>query len=52
MTWPATFNYEEEGESTQAFVEAYNAEYGENPLNYAAEAYDGTYWLARDRRGL
>jgi branched-chain amino acid transport system substrate-binding protein len=47
MTWPATFNYEEEGETTQVFVEAYNAEYGENPLNYAAEAYDGTYWLAR-----
>jgi branched-chain amino acid transport system substrate-binding protein len=47
MTWAATFHWEEPGESTQAFVEAYNAEYGENPLNYAAESYDGTYWLAR-----
>jgi len=46
MTWPAVFHYAEEGDSVQAFVDAYTAEYDENPLNYAAEGYDGAYWLA------
>ncbi len=58
MTWPATFHYEETGDSTQTFVEAYTTKYNEPPLNYAAEAYDGTYWLANaikagcDRAGI
>lgn len=58
MTWPATFNHSEPGASSQKFVAAYQAAYKEAPLNYAAEAYDGAYWLANaiktgcDRSGI
>lgn len=47
MVWPADFNFQQTSESSQAFVEAYRAEFGEDPLNYAAEAYDAAYFLAR-----
>ena len=47
MVWAADFHPEQEIESTQAFVEAYNEEYGEDPLNYAAEGYDAAWFLAR-----
>lgn len=47
MVWPADFNYQQTSASSQKFVEAYKAEFGENPLNYAAEAYDAAYFLAR-----
>jgi branched-chain amino acid transport system substrate-binding protein len=58
MTWPATFNYAETDASAQKFVAAYKAAYNEEPLNYAAEAYDGANWLANaiktgcDRAGI
>ncbi|GAA3759298.1 ABC transporter substrate-binding protein [Plantactinospora mayteni] len=47
MVWPVDFNYQQNAESSQKFVAAYRAEYGEVPLNYAAEAYDAAYFLAR-----
>jgi len=47
MVWPADFNYQQSAASSQKFVTAYKAEYGENPLNYAAEAYDAAWFLAR-----
>jgi len=47
MLWPTDFNSHQTAESSQQFVEAYRAEYGEDPLNYAAEAYDAAYFLAR-----
>jgi branched-chain amino acid transport system substrate-binding protein len=47
MIWPVDFNYQQTAQSSQDFVEAYRAEYGEEPLNYAAEAYDAAYFLAR-----
>jgi branched-chain amino acid transport system substrate-binding protein len=47
MVWPVDFNWQQSAASSQKFVEAYKAEYGEDPLNYAAEAYDAAYFLAR-----
>lgn len=47
MVWAADFHPAQEVESSQAFVEAYNAEYDEDPLNYAAEGYDAAWFLAR-----
>lgn len=45
--WPANFNAGQDAESTQAFVEAFEAEYDESPTNYSAEAYDAMWFLAR-----
>ncbi len=47
MIWAANFNYQQDIASSQEFVEAYNAEYDEDPLNYAAEAYDAVWFLAQ-----
>lgn len=47
MVWPADFNFQQTAASSQKFVAAYKAEFGEDPLNYAAEAYDAAYFLAR-----
>jgi len=47
MVWPVDFNYEQKAASSQKFVAAYKAAYGEDPLNYAAEAYDAAYFVAR-----
>jgi len=47
MVWAADFHPAQDVESSQAFVEAYNEEYGEDPLNYAAEGYDAAWFLAR-----
>ncbi|GAB3319329.1 ABC transporter substrate-binding protein [Geodermatophilus aquaeductus] len=47
MIWPVDFNFQQTAQSSQDFVEAYRAEYGEDPLNYAAEAYDAAWFLAR-----
>lgn len=47
MTWPTDFHPDQPNESSQKFVELYKAKYGEEPLNYAAEAYDATWMLAR-----
>lgn len=46
--WPTDFSALSDAPSTKAFVEAYRAKYnGEVPNNYAAEAYDATWFLAR-----
>jgi branched-chain amino acid transport system substrate-binding protein len=47
MVWAADFNFQMSAPSSQEFVELYRAEYGEDPLNYAAEAYDAAWFLAR-----
>ena len=47
MAWPVDFDASQEAPSSQQFVKDYTAEYGEAPLNYAAEAYDAAWFLAR-----
>ena len=48
FVWPTNFTADQDVESTQTFVEAYRAKYdGETPNNYAAEAYDAMWFLAR-----
>jgi branched-chain amino acid transport system substrate-binding protein len=47
MVWAADFNYQQTAATSQEFVEKYKAEYDEDPLNYAAEAYDAAWFLAR-----
>ncbi len=48
FVWPTNFTADQDVESTQAFVETYRAKYdGETPNNYAAEAYDAMWFLAR-----
>jgi branched-chain amino acid transport system substrate-binding protein len=46
VTWASIFHVDSPAESTQAFVAAAKAEYGENPANYIAERYDATYLVA------
>ena len=46
--WATDFTATQPGEGTQKFVDAYKAKYsGELPNNYAAEAYDATWFIAR-----
>ncbi len=48
MVWPVDFNYQMAAASSQKFVKAYEAaNAGETPLNYAAEAYDAAWFLAK-----
>ncbi|WP_029429787.1 ABC transporter substrate-binding protein [Blastococcus sp. URHD0036] len=47
FVWPTNFTADQEGESSQAFVDAYREKYGEDPNNYAAEAYDAVWFIAR-----
>ncbi|MET8052926.1 MULTISPECIES: ABC transporter substrate-binding protein [unclassified Streptosporangium] len=47
MVWPVDFNHQMSSESSQKFVKAYQAANGETPLNYAAEAYDAAWFLAK-----
>jgi branched-chain amino acid transport system substrate-binding protein len=47
MVWPVDFDATQNSPSSQKFVSDYTAEYGEAPLNYAAEAYDAAWFLAR-----
>jgi branched-chain amino acid transport system substrate-binding protein len=47
MVWAVDFHREQTVASSQDFVKAYKAEYNEDPLNYAAEAFDGAWFLAR-----
>lgn len=47
MVWATDFNYQQTIPSSQKFVSDYKAEYGDNPLQYAAEAYDAAWFLAR-----
>jgi branched-chain amino acid transport system substrate-binding protein len=46
--WATDFTATQPGDTTAAFVKAYEAKYsGEVPNNYAAEAYDATWFIAR-----
>jgi branched-chain amino acid transport system substrate-binding protein len=46
--WPTNFTADQTDESSKTFVEAYKKKYdGEVPNNYAAEAYDRMWFLAR-----
>ena len=46
--WPTNFTASQTAPSSQEFVRAYQAKYGgELPNNYAAEAYDAVWFLAR-----
>lgn len=47
MVWASNFHHQMAAESSQAFVAAYREEHGEDPLAYAAEAYDAAWFLAR-----
>jgi len=47
MVWAVDFHREQDIPSSQDFVKAYKAEYNEDPLNYAAEAFDAAWFLAR-----
>jgi branched-chain amino acid transport system substrate-binding protein len=47
MTWPTDFSALSTDTNAQAFVTAYTAKFGSAPLNYAAEAYDAAWMLAR-----
>jgi branched-chain amino acid transport system substrate-binding protein len=47
MVWPTDFDHAQKATISQKFVTAYKAEYNKDPLNYAAEAYDAAYFLAR-----
>lgn len=47
MVWATDFMADMKAPSTQEFVEAYRAEYGEVPNNYSAEAYDAAWFMAR-----
>jgi len=48
MVWPVDFNYQQTAASSKKFVAAYKAANGaEDPLNYAAEAYDAAWFLAK-----
>ena len=45
--WPTDFSADQSAPSSQAFVQAYQAKYGDKPNNYAAEGYDAMWYLAR-----
>jgi branched-chain amino acid transport system substrate-binding protein len=47
MVWAIDFHREQDVASSKKFVDAYKAEYNEDPLNYAAEAYDAAWFLAK-----
>jgi branched-chain amino acid transport system substrate-binding protein len=48
MTWVVDYSALNKSESSDKFVAAYQAKFpGETPLNYAAEAYDAAWLLAR-----
>lgn len=47
MVWATDFSPRQSAPSSKEFTEAYRAEYGEDPLNYSAEAYDAAWFLAR-----
>ncbi|WP_420749021.1 ABC transporter substrate-binding protein [Rhodococcus sp. O3] len=46
MFWTTNFTVDQPFPSSQAFVAAYRAKYGEDPVNYAAEGYDAAWMLA------
>jgi branched-chain amino acid transport system substrate-binding protein len=47
MVWAVDFHRQQTATSSQDFVKAYKAQYNEDPLNYAAEAFDAAWFLAR-----
>lgn len=47
MLWPADFDYQSTDPASKKFTDAYQAMFNEDPLNYAAEAYDAVWFLAR-----
>ena len=47
MVWPVDFDASQTAASSQKFVSDYKAKYGVAPANYAAEAYDAAWFLAR-----
>jgi branched-chain amino acid transport system substrate-binding protein len=48
MLWPVDYNALNKTESSEKFVKQYQVKFpGESPLNYAAEAYDAAWWLAK-----
>ena len=47
MVWPVDFDSSQTAASSQKFVSDYKAKYGVAPANYAAEAYDAAWFLAR-----
>ncbi|GEK79111.1 ABC transporter substrate-binding protein [Agrococcus baldri] len=50
IVWPDTFAYDIECESGSAFVEAYEAEYGELPGSLGASGYDGARMMIEGMR--
>lgn len=47
LIYPADFSAAQEDKRAVAFTEAFTEKYGEEPDLYAAEGYDGMWWLAR-----
>lgn len=47
MVWPVDFDAKQTAPSSQKFVSDYEAKYNAAPTNYAAEAYDAAWFLAR-----
>lgn len=45
--WPTDFSADQQQPSSQKFVTAYKAKYGDAPNNYAAEGYDAMWFVAR-----
>lgn len=47
VTWPSTWHADLDNADNKAFVSAFTTKYGEAPLNYSAEGFDGMNWLAQ-----
>jgi branched-chain amino acid transport system substrate-binding protein len=47
MVWPSDFQADVESSASEKFNELYKAMFKKAPTNYAAEAYDGAWFLAR-----
>lgn len=47
VIWATGFSALQQGESSQKFVAAFEAEYGQKPTNFSAEGYDATWMIAR-----
>jgi len=45
--WPTNFTATQTGANSKTFIDAYQKKYNELPNNYAAEAYDRMWFLAR-----
>jgi branched-chain amino acid transport system substrate-binding protein len=47
VAWPTDFSASEETAAAKTFTAAYEAKFHQPPNNYAAEAYDATWFVAR-----